>query len=138
MSHAPSSPRPPRRCVGETLLIGGDESHRLVQGDIAPSTAAAMGLVGGIPAGRKGNPDSDADWFGTDWMDTTRSAEALNFQRISWPQLLAETAERMGWRRHPARLGAPLAHALLKRRSPYYRYPGPLRRPVGRHRCEME
>jgi nucleoside-diphosphate-sugar epimerase len=110
--------------VGETLLIGGDKSHRLVQGDIAPSTAAAMGLVGGIPAGRKGNPDNDAGWFGTDWMDTTRSAEALDFQRITWPQLLAETAERMGWRRQAMRLGAPLAHALLKRRSPYHRYPG--------------
>jgi nucleoside-diphosphate-sugar epimerase len=110
--------------IGETLLIGGDESHRLVQGDIAPSTAAAMGLVGGIPAGRKGNPHNDAEWFSTDWMDTTRSAEALGFQRISWPQLLAETAERMGWRRHPARLIAPLAHTLLKRRSPYYRRPG--------------
>jgi nucleoside-diphosphate-sugar epimerase len=110
--------------IGETLLIGGDDSHRLVQGDIGPSIAAAMGLVGGIPAGRKGNPDSDADWFGTDWMDTTRSTEALQFQRVSWPQLLAETADRMGWRRHPARLAAPLAHTLLKRRSPYYRYPG--------------
>jgi nucleoside-diphosphate-sugar epimerase len=110
--------------IGETLLIGGDESHRLVQGDIAPSTAAAMGLVGGIPAGRKGNPHNDAEWFSTDWMDTVRSAEALDFQRISWPQLLAETAERMGWRRHPARLIAPLAHTLLKRRSPYYRRPG--------------
>ncbi len=110
--------------VGETLLIGGDESHRLVQGDIAPSTAAAMGLVGGIPAGRKGNPDDDAAWFATDWMDTTRSVEALDFQRISWSQLLAETAARMGWRRHPARVIAPLAHGLLKRRSPYHRYPG--------------
>jgi hypothetical protein len=30
----------------------------------------------------------------------------------------------MAWRRHPARLVAPLAHALLKRRSPYHRYPG--------------
>src|SRR6201996_3269115 len=105
--------------VGETLLIGGDESHRLVQGDIAPSTAAAMGLVGGIPTGRKGNPHVDAQWFGTDWMDTTRSAEALDFQRISWPQLLAETADRMEWLRHPARLAAPLAPAPPKRRSPY-------------------
>jgi nucleoside-diphosphate-sugar epimerase len=110
--------------IGETLLIGGDDSHRLVQGDIAPSMAAAMGLVGGIPAGRRGNPDSDADWFGTDWMDTTRSVDALDFQRVSWPQLLAETAKRMGWRRYPARLAAPLAHTLLKRRSPYYRHPG--------------
>jgi nucleoside-diphosphate-sugar epimerase len=110
--------------IGETLLIGGDDSHRLVQGDLGPSMAAAMGLVGGIPAGRRGNPDSDADWFGTDWMDTTRSVEALDFQRFSWPQLLAETAERMGWRRYPARLAAPLAHSVLRRRSPYYRHPG--------------
>jgi len=110
--------------IGETLLIGGDDSHRLVQGDISASMAAAMGLVGGLPVGRKGNPDSDTDWFGTDWMDTKRAVEALDFQRVSWPQLLAETADRMGWRRYPARLGAPLMHALLKRRSPYYRYPG--------------
>ena len=57
-------------------------------------------------------------------MDTTRSVEALDFQRISWPQLLAETADRMGWRRHPARVVAPLTRALLKRRSPYYHRPG--------------
>lgn len=117
--------------VGETLLIGGDESHRLVQGDLAPSFAAAMGLVGAIPAGRKGNPDNDADWFGTDWMDTARSVEALDFQRITWPQLLAEMAGRMGWRRQAMRLAAPLAHALLKRRSPYYRYPGRYADPWG-------
>jgi nucleoside-diphosphate-sugar epimerase len=117
--------------VGETLLIGGDDSHRLVQGDIGPSMAAAMGLVGGIPTGRKGNPDEDADWFGTDWMETTRSVKALDFQRISWPQLLAETAAWMGWRRHPARVIAPLAHALLTRRSPYHRYPGRYADPWG-------
>lgn len=110
--------------IGETLLIGGDDSHRLVQADITQATAAAMGLVGGMPAGRKGNPDSDADWFATDWMDTSRSVEALKFQRVSWPQLLTETADRMGWRRYPARLAAPLVHELLKRRSPYYRNPG--------------
>jgi nucleoside-diphosphate-sugar epimerase len=110
--------------IGETLLIGGDDSHRHVQGDIAPASAAAMGLVGGIPAGRKGNPDSDADWFATDWMDTARSTEVLKFQRVSWSQMLTELADRMGWRRYPVRLAAPLAHELLKRRSPYYRYPG--------------
>ena len=123
--------------IGETLLIGGDDSHRLVQGDLGPSIAAALGLVGGIPAGRKGNPDSDTDWFGTDWMDTKRSVEALDFQRISWPQLLAEAADRMGWRRYPARLGAPLMHALLKRRSPYLPLPGPLRRSVERDQRQV-
>jgi nucleoside-diphosphate-sugar epimerase len=117
--------------VGETLLIGGDDSHRRLQGDLTPAITAAMGLIGAVPTGRKGNPDSDDDWFCTDWMDTSRSAEALKFQRVSWSQLLAEAADRMGWRRYPARLAAPLAHALLKRRSPYYRYPGRYADPWG-------
>ena len=60
--------------VGETLLIGGDDTHRLIQGDVGPAMAAAMGLVGGMPTGLKGDPDNDADWFSTDWMDTTRAA----------------------------------------------------------------
>ena len=42
--------------VGETLLIGGDDSHRLVQGDIGPSMAAAMGMVGGIPSWAQRQP----------------------------------------------------------------------------------
>lgn len=110
--------------VGRTLLIGGDDSHRLVQGEIAASTAAALGLVGGIPAGRKGDPDDDDAWFATDWMDTATAQQLLGHQHHSWPQLLAETAERAGWTRYPLRLIAPLAREILKRRSPYYGQPG--------------
>jgi nucleoside-diphosphate-sugar epimerase len=117
--------------IGQTLLIGGDDSHRRLQGDLAPAITAAMGLVGAVPTGRKGNPDNDDDWFATDWMDTSQSVEALKFQRVSWPQLLAEAADRMGWRRYPARLVAPPVHKLLKRRSPYYRYPGRYADPWG-------
>jgi nucleoside-diphosphate-sugar epimerase len=117
--------------VHETLLIGGDDSHRLRQGDLVRATVAAMGMVGAIPSGRKGNPDSDDDWFTTDWMDTARAQDVLNFQRHSWPRLLAETADRVGWWRYPARLVAPLTHAFLKQRSPYYRHPGRYADPWG-------
>jgi nucleoside-diphosphate-sugar epimerase len=110
--------------VREVFLIGGDKSHRLLQGDIGPATAAALGLVGGLPTGRPGDPDDDAAWFTTDWVDTARSQEVLGYQHHSWPDMLGETADRAGWRRCPARLIAPLAHELLRRRSPYYRRPG--------------
>lgn len=110
--------------VGRTLLIGGDDSHRLVQGEIAASTAAAMGLVGGLPAGRPGDPDDDDGWFATDWMDTATAQGLLGHQHYSWPQLLAETAEKAGWKRFPLRLLAPVAREYLKRQSPYYRQPG--------------
>ncbi len=110
--------------VGRTLLIGGDDSHRLRQGEIGASTAAAMGLVGALPPGRPGDPAEDDGWFATDWMDTATAQEVLGHQHYSWPKLLAETAEKSGWKRYPLRLVAPLAREFLERRSPYYRQPG--------------
>lgn len=110
--------------VGRTLLIGGDDSHRLVQGEIAASTAAAMGLVGGLPTGRPGDPQDDDGWFATDWMDTATAQNALGHQHYSWPALLAETAHKAGWKRYPLRLIAPLAREYLKRQSPYHRQTG--------------
>lgn len=118
-------------CLGETLLIGGDSTHRLTQGDIGPATAAAMGLVGGLPIGRKGDPDSAEKWFATDWMDVTRAQEVLDFQRYSWPEMLIETAENAGWKRHVMRVVAPLAHQFLKRRAAYYKAPGVYADPWG-------
>ena len=63
--------------AGEILLIGGDESHLLQQGDVGKALAAAMGLSDVLPGGRRGNPDNDEDWFVTDWMDTTCSQQVL-------------------------------------------------------------
>jgi hypothetical protein len=106
--------------VGETLLIGGDDSHRLIQGDVAPAMAAAMGLVGGLPTGLKGDPANDADWFNTDWMDTTRAQEVLRHQHHSWPEMLIETANKAGARRHLLRVIAPLTKFVFTRRAAYY------------------
>ena len=105
--------------VGEILMIGGDESHRLVQRDIATGYTAALGMDGAVPPGLPGDPDDDTTWFATDWMDTTRAQEALGFQQVSWPRLLEEVREQVGWKRYLLRLVGPPMHALAVRRSPY-------------------
>lgn len=110
--------------VGRTLLIGGDDSHRLEQGEIAAATAAAMGLAGGVPPGRPGDPDNDDGWFATDWMDTATAQALLHHQHHSWPQMLEQMSRSIGWKRYPLRLVAPLAREFLKRQSAYYRQPG--------------
>jgi D-erythronate 2-dehydrogenase len=117
---------------GETLLIGGDDAtHRLIQGDVASAMAAALGLVGGLPTGLKGDPANDSTWFNTDWMDTTRSQQVLGFQHHSWPDMLIETAENAGLKRPLLRIIAPLAKQILKRQTPYHgsgqRYADPWR-----------
>ncbi len=109
--------------LGQTLLIGGDDSHRQRQGDIGQSTTAAMGLVGALPAGRKGDPNDDNGWFATDWMDTATAQQVLKHQHYSWPDMLAQTAEKVGWKRYLFRAAAPLARQYLKRQSPYYGQP---------------
>ncbi|MGH3677270.1 MAG: NAD-dependent epimerase/dehydratase family protein [Mycobacterium sp.] len=108
----------------EILLIAGDDSHKLRQDDVGPALAAALGLPGVLPTGRPGDPDNDDGWFLTDWMDTARAQQALAFQHHSWPDMLAEIRERMGWKRYVLRPVAPLARMFLARRSAYRKAPG--------------
>ena len=123
--------------VGEILLVAGDESHRIRQGEVGPALAAARGMPGILPAGRPGNPDSDDDWFVTDWMDTTRAQQALSFQQRSWPDMLAEMHDRARWQRYPMRLVAPVTRQFLKRRAAYHNAPGRYADPWGAIRARL-
>lgn len=115
----------------EILLIAGDESHRIRQGEVGPALAAARGLPGVLPAGRPGNPDSDVDWFVTDWMDSTRAQQALSYQQHSWPDMIAEMRDRAGWKRYPMRLLTPVARTFIERRAAYCNAPGQYADPWG-------
>ncbi|MBW0019026.1 MAG: NAD(P)-dependent oxidoreductase [Mycobacterium sp.] len=111
--------------VGEILLIAGDESLQLRQGEIGSAMAAAQGMVGLLPQGRPGNPNgSDADWYLNDWMDVAHAQRLLNFHQHSWPDMLAEMRARAGWKRYPMRLAAPVAHQFMKRHGAYRNMPG--------------
>jgi nucleoside-diphosphate-sugar epimerase len=123
--------------VKEILLIAGDDSHKLRQSVVGPALAAAHGMAGVLPEGRPGDPDSDDDWFITDWMDTTRAQEALKFQHHSWPDMLAQMQANAGWKRYPMRLLAPLAKVYLRRRSAYRNHPGRYADPWGAVRAKL-
>ena len=108
----------------EVFLIGGDASHRTIQRTISADTAAAMGLRGGLPAGRPGDPDDDRKWFATDWMDTDDAQDALQFQQHSLPDMYAQLRSIVGWRRAVMRLLAPAVRLYLRWHSPYRRLDG--------------
>lgn len=115
-------------CSGRTLLIGGDDSHRLTQREFAAGISAAAGLRGGIPEGRPGDPEDDAGWFAVDWMDTAEAQRLLGFQEVSWEQTLTDLGAHVGFVRHALPLAAPVVRALLGLRSPYRGIPaGPAR-----------
>jgi len=69
----------------EILLIAGDESHHLRQGEVGPALSAALGIPGALPEGRPGDPESDTDWFATDWMEALEP----DFYSTIYPMLVA-------------------------------------------------
>jgi nucleoside-diphosphate-sugar epimerase len=117
--------------VREIFLIGGDDTHRVTQASLGTESAAAMGLRGGLPAGRPGEPDDDQAWFATDWMDTEHAQNVLAYQRHSLPAMYAEIRAKVGWRRWPLPLLAPALGWYLRRRSPYRGFPGVYADPWG-------
>ncbi len=119
------------QAAGKILLIGGDESHLLRYSDAGHDLTAAIGLGAALPTGRPGDPDSDTDWFATDWMDTGPAQDCLSFQHHSWPSILAEVRAQLGWKRHLLRPFAPVARAVLTRRSAYHGLPGTYADPWG-------
>ncbi|KUI27046.1 oxidoreductase [Mycobacterium sp. IS-1742] len=110
--------------VGEILLIAGDDTHKIRQGEVGAALAGARGLAGALPPGRPGDPDRDDAWFITDWMDTARAQEALQFQHHSWPDMIAEMRAQVGVLRYPIQLLAPLARIFVARQSAYRNMPG--------------
>lgn len=115
--------------TGEVFLVGGDESHRVLQGELGDRLTAAMGLAGGLGPRRPGHPGRDRDWFPTDWMDTARAQEVLAFQHRGLPELLAETRDAVGLLRWPIAAAGPLVRTLTRVRSPYRGIPGPYAAP---------
>jgi D-erythronate 2-dehydrogenase len=117
--------------VGEILLIGGDDSHKLRQGEVGPTLAAARGMIDVLPPGRSGDPTSEDDWFITEWMDTTSAQAALNFQHHSWGDMVDEMRKSASRTHHLMRLMSPLARAFVRRTSAYYKSPAKYADPWG-------
>ena len=105
--------------VGEILLVGGDDSHKLRQGQVGPTLATARGMTDVLPSGRVGDPHSEDEWYVTEWMDTARAQEALDFQHHSWQDMVVDMRDNAGWTRRLMRVIAPIARTYTKRKGAY-------------------
>jgi nucleoside-diphosphate-sugar epimerase len=121
--------------VREIFMIAGDDSHKHNQSELGRMGYEAVGMGALVMPGRPGDPDSDADWYPLDWMDTTRSQQVLSFQRYTSSESYDEIRTRTGWKTHAFRMAAPMAAGVMRRRAPYYKQPGQYADPWGRIRA---
>lgn len=118
----------------EIFVVGGDESNKRVLADSA-ECYKAIGTEALVLPGRPGDPDSDVDWYPLDWMDTSRSQQVLKYQRYSWSDTMEGIRGRTtGWKTRSLHMVAPLMAGWMRRRAPYYNYPGRYADPWGRIR----
>ena len=113
-------------CSGAVLLIGGDETCRMLQHELSRAMTRAVGMPGVLPPGLPGDPEDDAAWFCVDWMDTEPAQQLLGFQEHTWHDTLRDVSAHVGWKRRvgplavpPARLWLSLTPPRRGRRGPY-------------------
>jgi nucleoside-diphosphate-sugar epimerase len=111
------------RCAGRTLLVAGDASTRLTQGELSRSVTAALGLPRSLPRGRQGDPSDDEAWFTVEWLDTTEAQRLLDFQHHTWAETLRDVGRRTGRLRGVLPLAAPVVRLATTLRSPYRGHP---------------
>jgi len=120
--------------VREVFMIAGDESHKVYHREMTVLGNKAIGTEAMLFPGRPGDPDSDADWYPLDWMNTVRSQQVLSFQRYSNAESYDEVRARGGWKARRMRAMAPVLARAMRRRAPYYQQPGRYADPYGRIR----
>jgi nucleoside-diphosphate-sugar epimerase len=100
---------------GRVWLFGGGASCQLTYDTYLSRFLAAMELGELLPAQAFSTKP-----YCTDWLDTSDSQRAFQYQRHSFDDIVADVAALLGWRRPFARLVRPFVRRYMLRLSPYY------------------
>ncbi len=101
---------------GKILMIAGDETNVLRQGQMMDAVMEAMGIGRlGTATSLPGDPDDDHGWFLTDWFDTTESQSLLQFQQHTWQETIDDIAAALGRRRMINTVLGPVIRFAMRR-----------------------
>lgn len=106
---------------GRVFLLGGGKRCQMTNNEFINGFTVALG-IGRLPASAFRQPQSDDEWYYTDWMDTADSQELLNYQTRTYEDYLSEMRRGFGPMRYFIRLFAPLVRWRILSASPYYKH----------------
>lgn len=105
--------------IGKTLLIGGGQRCQMLYQELVEKMLHAIG-IGMLPETAFIKPQTEDEYFHTDWLDTTESQQLLRYQTRTYDQFVDEYRQALGYKRHAIRIFRPIARQWLLSKSPYY------------------
>jgi nucleoside-diphosphate-sugar epimerase len=102
------------------LLIGGGKKSQMLNYEFLNGLLKVMG-IGSLPREAFKVPETDDEWYYTDWMDTEESQRLLNYQKRTYEDYLIEMKNTIGFKRYFMKLISPLIRRRLLKQSPYYK-----------------
>jgi nucleoside-diphosphate-sugar epimerase len=114
----------PKILTRKYFMIGGDPSWQMSAGEFSDAVFTVLGVGGISPlAYRDPSPDADDAYYYEDWMDTSSSQLALDFQRHTFQQWLEEASNQQNWFIYNLTwLVSPIVRRVICSQSPHYSY----------------
>ncbi len=105
--------------IGKTLLIGGGPSSQMLEREFVSKLFEGLG-IGMIPDSAFKVATKPEEYFYTDWLDTQKSQQLLQYQSRSFEDYIEEMKSQLGIMRYLTRLFKGLARKRILNASPYY------------------
>jgi nucleoside-diphosphate-sugar epimerase len=102
------------------LLIGGGKNCQMLNRDLIKAMLEATS-VGMLPESAFKVPQSENDWYYTDWMDTKEAQQLLQFQNLTMADHIKDIKNKLGWKRYFYKLISRFIRRYLLKKSPYYK-----------------
>ncbi|TFF93282.1 MAG: NAD(P)-dependent oxidoreductase [Promethearchaeota archaeon] len=104
--------------INRTFSIGGGEGCQLTEREFLKGFFDAFGLPM-LPDKAFKKPTGKDDWYNIDWIDTTESQKALNYQNETFEEYIERIKKKFRWRRLAIKMISPIVKYTLVRKSPY-------------------
>lgn len=105
--------------VGKTLLIGGGKSAQMLQREFVSKIMKSMG-IGMLPESAFRVAKNKDEYYYTDWLDTEKSQQLLQYQTRTFEDYIEELKAQLGVKRYVAKLFKGQAQKRILAVSPYY------------------
>lgn len=105
---------------GKIMMLGGGKKCQYINRDFLTKYFDALG-IGMLPEAVFKEPETEDDWYYTNWLNTEESQKLLNYQHHTLEDFLGEIGRKIKYASFFTFLLRPFIRKYLIKKSPYYK-----------------